>query len=300
MTATPSNAHIYSTTGSDVDTRPSGLARSASRASSSSRSTSQSLRGGTDTESNPTLSYFDQFAQEAKQRSNKRSSLLNELLLHGPVVFPGHTIVALTTSPSYPTAGSCLYTGTHSSLAIYSHSQTRIASAFVQRTPSARVQSHLTRAQSSSSLSSSLSALPGKWMATFMRTPAQGGARPALESIFQDPRAHAEPHHAQTLPAQPTFTHTNAFAASPPPSGLPATSSSLYSSSTLNHGASPFGPHVYVPPSGAPGYAGEGYGGRLWVLGGAGAGDARQPPLPGRTVARARAIGDVAACRRHV
>ena len=77
---------------------------------------------------------------------------------------------------------------------------------------------------------------------------------------------HAEPHHAQTLPA-PTFTHTTAFAASPPPSGLPATSSSLFSSSTLTHGASPFAPHVYVPPSGAPGYAGEGYGGRLWDKG---------------------------------
>ncbi|CAA7263924.1 unnamed protein product [Cyclocybe aegerita] len=137
-----------------------------------------------------------------------------------------------------------------------------------------------------------LSSLPSKWMSSLLKSsspgPQQtqhqsGGARPSLESIFNqgsldasDGRLHhkasssslsnrnqslplpqqppdTQPHlptHSHTLPVPsslnlqptPTFTHNSPFAPSP-----------------IIHSASPFAPHVYIPPTGAPGFKGEGY-----------------------------------------
>ncbi|PPQ91095.1 hypothetical protein CVT25_013133 [Psilocybe cyanescens] len=136
----------------------------------------------------------------------------------------------------------------------------------------------LDRTPSYQSLSGSLSALPGKWMSNLLRAPPQApGAKSTLESIFdpgdsnadpsaqalhprlysQDPvlhrRASTSPqshraNQAQPPPTAPTFTHANAF--TPPP-----TSSTM----SVTHSASPFAPHTYIPPSGAPGFKGDSY-----------------------------------------
>jgi len=138
---------------------------------------------------------------------------------------------------------------------------------------------HLIRSPSHQSLSTSISSLPGRWMSTLLRGSSpptehtiNQGARPALESIFNlstpsdnDPGSHlntsqtlkdksdsdrtASPQRQRQL-VQPNFTHTSAFAPLPP-----STSSTL----SVTHSSSPFAPHVYVPPTGAPGFSGEGY-----------------------------------------
>ena len=150
--------------------------------------------------------------------------------------------------------------------------------------------SQLARSTSHQSLSDSLSSISPRWISTLLRggtgqSPNSATAKPNLESIFGDhsspsssPTAHASLSHAhsraastpaqsqrsfprsQTLPTtsspnssfrnDPIFTHTSAFA--PPPG-------SSTSSMTLLHGASPFAPHVYIPPTGAPGFKGELY-----------------------------------------
>lgn len=418
LTATPTYANIneQSKAGSDSDLRQKELTRPTSRVSSSSRSASRSLQS--EEISSPSLSFFDQFAKDAKQRSDERSSVLNELLLHEddplyflntpsspppPSVPPKSPVAALnadlfsspeplqtsqsaaTVKPvsppptrtlpndpvadlnrdfnfahdvdhnffrvpsTTPPAASALrpspYSPPHPETSTFilgdrpiapprscsiSVADPQLAAPITSvrsvvgspsapaalpssisftsdsdgydeadsphdsdDTPTADSEQNpqLHRAQSFSSLSGSLSSLPGKWMPTFLRgtgggttqpthTAQGGGARPALESLFRDPHAAPEPHHAQTLPTsvsasaatstgpaqrhtQPTFSHTSAFSASPPPGGLPST---MYSSG-LAHSSSPFAPHVYVPPSGAPGYAGEGYSGRMWDKG---------------------------------
>jgi len=151
--------------------------------------------------------------------------------------------------------------------------------------------SQLARSTSYQSLSDPLSSIPPRWISTLLRggnggqSPSSAAAKPNLESIFGDhsspstsPTAHASLSHAhsraastpaqsrrsfprsQTFPSpsspgssfrnDPIFTHTSAFA--PPPG-------SSTSTMTLSHGASPFAPHVYIPPTGAPGFKGELY-----------------------------------------
>ncbi|KAF5329667.1 hypothetical protein D9619_009443 [Psilocybe cf. subviscida] len=83
------------------------------------------------------------------------------------------------------------------------------------------------------------------------------------------------PQHAQTMPTQPVmFSHGSAFAPKPPAAGSSFTSPNYlgttgvggglaagsYSGMSVTSTASPFAPHIYVPPSGAPGFMGEGYG----------------------------------------
>ncbi|KDR78073.1 hypothetical protein GALMADRAFT_1299973 [Galerina marginata CBS 339.88] len=152
-------------------------------------------------------------------------------------------------------------------------------------TTSSRLSLPLRSSSSYQGLSGSLSALPGKWMSTLLRGPQP--PTPALDSLFSSgseasgtattsdtaqphPHGHSPPPHNQVLNRrsststspqrrrnthsehyhrqEPTFTHTSAFAPPHP------TASTL-----LSHGASPFAPHVYVPPTGAPGFKGERY-----------------------------------------
>ncbi|KAF9039853.1 hypothetical protein BJ165DRAFT_343057 [Panaeolus papilionaceus] len=127
-----------------------------------------------------------------------------------------------------------------------------------------------TNPQANLSSYQSLSNIPTKWMSSLLRPssiPSQG-AKPSLESIFNDHLSNSgspssspssthsslqdsrrrgssnSPTRAKTLPQpiQPNITHGTPFA--------PA---------TITHSNSPFASHVYIPPSGAPGFKGEGY-----------------------------------------
>ncbi|KAF9552225.1 hypothetical protein CPC08DRAFT_823007 [Agrocybe pediades] len=311
-------------------------ASSTTMGASSSRSTSRSRNAPPSNTANPTLSFFDQFAQDAKDRSSKtRSLVLDELLLHEddplyflkdqqknleetddfPIPAPdsAKTIVLPSSPPPPPPpapfdARKTPIIDLHNDL---DHDYFRSISKTPQTQAHKHGPLHSTPSRSSSFavaeprlappiaspegatgttgshphdssdvlthqltvspppmededqhqqslLSSSISSLPGgKWVSTLLRgtspptSDQHHSARPALESIFHDPSS-SDNKRRSTSPSparqrvQPNFTHTSAFA---PPVA-----------STSAHNPSPFAPHVYVPPSGAPGYTGEGYG----------------------------------------
>ncbi|KAF8957182.1 TLD-domain-containing protein [Flammula alnicola] len=79
------------------------------------------------------------------------------------------------------------------------------------------------------------------------------------------PTRSAHLHPLQRLRSSSPSSAGSGFYLSPSSSlSFPSSSSSAFSPSNANtmgltYGSSPFAPHVYVPPSGAPGYAGEGY-----------------------------------------
>ncbi|KAF8890834.1 TLD-domain-containing protein [Gymnopilus junonius] len=134
--------------------------------------------------------------------------------------------------------------------------------------------------------------LPGKWMSTLLRSAPSPGdvaakilpASPSIESVFgagsrtageistspssstsplpqvsvsamtsplpsQEPTLHRRSSTSPSrrrIPRQPSFTHSNPFTPPAP-------------TASVVHGASPFAPHVYIPPTGAPGFKGEQY-----------------------------------------
>ncbi|KIM37742.1 hypothetical protein M413DRAFT_448260 [Hebeloma cylindrosporum] len=274
---------------------------------------------------NSSLSFFDQFAQDAKQRlTSRRSVLLEELLKHedDPLYFlkeelttpiPPDTATAETLStthdhefdihqeldPDYfrplpklaPPLAVAVEEGTNATSPPHRDPGETLPDDKNSRS-SGDPEFQLARSTSYQSLSESLSSIPPRWMSTLLRggsggqSPSSASPKPVLESIFGDhtspstsPTAHASLSHthsraastpsqsrsfprSQTLPSpssspsstflrhNPVFTHTSAFA--PPPA-------SPQSSMTLSHGASPFAPHVYIPPSGAPGFKGDSY-----------------------------------------
>ncbi|KAL0952980.1 hypothetical protein HGRIS_007192 [Hohenbuehelia grisea] len=129
-----------------------------------------------------------------------------------------------------------------------------------------------------------LSSISSRWMSSLLpaATPASsvkqsgsGGALPSLESIFGSLTSSgssagsaggATPETSRrsrsTTPVrQPAPQHSSTrfsgFASSPPVTishGTP-----FAPPPQTNHGASPFAPHTFIPPTGAPGFTGEGY-----------------------------------------
>lgn len=111
-----------------------------------------------------------------------------------------------------------------------------------------------------------LSSLSSKWMSSFISSNRQSPPANTLESLFA-PFASVAPSHSTPSLHQSSASHT------PTPhhaSTLPFASSSSIPPVQISHGTpfappppnsttSPFGPHIYIPPTGAPGYAGESY-----------------------------------------
>ncbi|KAJ3513890.1 hypothetical protein NLJ89_g2695 [Agrocybe chaxingu] len=124
-----------------------------------------------------------------------------------------------------------------------------------------------------------LSSLPSKWMSSLLKSsspgPLQtqhqsGGARPSLESIFnQGLELQFVESESVVAAAAATAGHSaspsNAFSHIAG-AVIVASSTNTYlypqltiAPSPIIHSASPFAPHVYIPPTGAPGFKGEGY-----------------------------------------
>jgi hypothetical protein len=261
-------------------------------------------------EVSPSLSFFDQFAQDANQRStSRRSTLLGELLKHeddplhflkdeAPIsdIAPPSSPKALAidddfnlhqeldpeyfrASPSSTPLASVAATTHEEASSLPPSNPDEALSGAVER--SNREDEPPMRSKSYQSLSDPLTS----WMSTLLRAgngahpQSSAAAKPVLESIFSDPSSTSPSHsptareslihthlraastptqprrsfsRSQTFPSlsssptsHPVFTHTSAFAPT--------------SSTTLSHGASPFAPHVYIPPTGAPGFKGESY-----------------------------------------
>jgi len=140
-----------------------------------------------------------------------------------------------------------------------------------------------TRSDTSFSRSTS-STFSAKWMSNLLKTSSGGGHHqqqeghgrtPALASIFgvnadassssHPPSRTSPPTAASTVSAIYRRNSSSPFRNHPTPHPqphvshtlpTPSTSSSL---STVKHTASPFGAHVYIPPSGAPGFKGDSY-----------------------------------------
>lgn len=120
-----------------------------------------------------------------------------------------------------------------------------------------------------------LSNISSRWMPSFLSSSKSShpSASPSLESLFNDPTVHPKPHTTTVPPrrqtpvssssipisnthASPTLHHANTF--SVPGSNLShGTPFAPHPSSSFH--PSPFAAHVYVPPTGAPGFKGEGY-----------------------------------------
>ncbi|KAL4255640.1 Oxidation resistance protein 1 [Pleurotus pulmonarius] len=111
-----------------------------------------------------------------------------------------------------------------------------------------------------------LSSLSSKWMSSFISSNRPSPPTNPLESLFA-PFSSVAPSHPTPSPHPSSASHTPALHHA---STLPFASSSSFPAVQISHGTpfappppnsttSPFGPHIYIPPTGAPGYAGESY-----------------------------------------
>ncbi|KAF9494142.1 TLD-domain-containing protein [Pleurotus eryngii] len=164
----------------------------------------------------------------------KRSSSLHPPTLASPIAS-----TSSATSAPYPAGG---------------HPENYLPSVFPPRPVPVRSSSYQT-----------LSSLSSKWMSSFKSSNRQSPPTNTLESLFA-PFASVAPSQSTSSPHQssasqiPTLHHA---------STLPFASSSIppvqishgtpFAPPPPNSTTSPFGPHIYIPPTGAPGYAGECY-----------------------------------------
>lgn len=111
----------------------------------------------------------------------------------------------------------------------------------------------------------SISSLPSRWMSSFLPSsrPLLPGARPTLESIFA--QSDSTPSSLRSTPpsglqVQATTLHTTSL---PQPKFVPVpfeiSHETAFAASSITHSSSPFASHVFIAPTGAPGFRGEQY-----------------------------------------
>ncbi|KAG5637154.1 hypothetical protein H0H81_005598 [Sphagnurus paluster] len=119
---------------------------------------------------------------------------------------------------------------------------------------------------------STLGTFSSRWMASLLPSSAKSPPRPTLDSLFSEPAPQQKARHAHSTsrPASPPPPGSQFRAISLPPGHAHPHAHQHQHAHTapsvkdvhISHGtpfAAPFAPHVFTPPTGAPGYAGEAY-----------------------------------------
>ncbi|KIM74762.1 hypothetical protein PILCRDRAFT_14200 [Piloderma croceum F 1598] len=161
---------------------------------------------------------------------------------------------------------------------------TRIASGHEPHPPSLLdATSPLVRSSSSSSIPTSstppynsLSSLSSRWMSSLLSSsqpsPPSVDGHPSIQDIFPStsstssddlPHPRQHPRTQSSLPSptaistlRPQHSTSFPFTSFTPSTSIPSTSTTSSAPSTISHGT-PFGSRLFIPPSGAPGFAGE-------------------------------------------
>lgn len=215
-------------------------------------------------EENSTLSFFEQFGEEAKAAvSRKKHGVLDELLEHqdDPLFWVGTKDVPAPPQPPHLVDIDNDFF-THSSHIKDSVSSDSSSSNDHDTPDAADIPTPRPGRRSSNS---TLSTFSSRWMSSLLSSssnPNQLSTHPSLDALF--PSDPIEDHHA--VPKPPTKIKaklkkrpSNSADPHPDPTEeVHITHGTPFGTSSTQH-RSPFASHIYTPPSGAPGFIGEQY-----------------------------------------